>query len=129
METQNRCRQDLDEFKTHFSEAHQELQEDDNTTSQAQGYHAANLAVNQPANDTALAFANLATAQASDRQMMVDLASTNKGLLKKISEKDAIINCLQHSNKPPTGALAPNPRQNADQRPLPNNTNYCWTHG
>jgi hypothetical protein len=43
------------------------------------------------------AFANLATATSSDRQLMADLASTNKGLLKQLAEKDSLIAHLQNA--------------------------------
>jgi hypothetical protein len=45
--------------------------------------------------DTADAFANLTTATASDRQLMADLAATNKALTKQLAEKDVIIAQLQ----------------------------------
>jgi hypothetical protein len=73
-----------------------------------------------------MAFANLATVTASYCQIMANLTATNKTLTKQIIEQDLLITSLQMlaggSNRAPN--TTPTKR-----RPLPNNTNYCWTHG
>jgi hypothetical protein len=80
--------------------------------------------------DTADAFANLATATASDRKLMADLAASNQTLLAKLSSKDADISKLQ-AQLATCKTRTPSSRD-GHSRPRPrryHNTNYCWTHG
>ena len=77
--------QTWEHFKTSFAEAHADLRLSQQTT-QGAGFHSANNAMDSFVNDTADAFANLATATASDRQLMADLAATNKALTKQLAE-------------------------------------------
>ncbi len=80
--------------------------------------------------DTADAFANLATATASDRKLMADLAASNQTLLAQLASKDNDISKLQ-AQLATCNARTPAGRDNPS-RPRPrryHNNNYCWTHG
>jgi hypothetical protein len=90
--------QTWDHFKTAFAEAHANLCLSQQTT-QGAGFHSANNAMDSFVTETADAFANLATATASDRQFMADLAETNKALTKQLANKDAIIAPLRQGQK------------------------------
>jgi hypothetical protein len=81
-------------FKVHFTEAHQDWRLLQGTT-QTAGYHGANNAMHSFVTDTADAFANLATATASDRQMLTDLTATNKELTQLMAKKDTEISSLK----------------------------------
>jgi hypothetical protein len=123
-------------FKEQFAEAHQDLRLTQNTT-QGAGYHNANNAMDSFVNDTAEAFANLATATASDRQMLADLTTTNKEITKQLATKDAEITQLKakiqdlQRNRNPRDSRNRGSRD--DRRDTTtrryNNSNYCWTHG
>jgi hypothetical protein len=77
-----------------------------------------------------MAFANLATSTAADRQMMADLMATNNTLLKQISDQGLLINRWQALAGSSHRSPAPAPVNRLTEcQPLPNNTNYCWTHG
>ena len=80
-------------------------------------------------NDTADAFANLATATALDRQLMADLAATNKALTKQLADRDTTIAKLRNNNdRNNTGNDRNRNRQPQTTRRY-NNSNYCWSHG
>ena len=118
-------------FKIHFTEAHQDWRLAQGTA-QTAGYHGANNAMDSFVNDTADAFANLATATASDRQMMADLTATNKDLTQLVSKRDAELSTLkaklrslQSNPRNPSGT----PRERDSTKCRYNNENYCWTHG
>jgi hypothetical protein len=64
-------------------------------TTQTNGFHSANNAMDSFVTDTADAFANLATATASDRKLMADLAASNQTLLAQLASKDNDISKLQ----------------------------------
>ncbi len=83
-------------------------------------------------NETADAFANLATATASDRQMLADLTTANKDLTAHLAKQDneikqlrAKIHTLQTKDR--TGRNAG--RNAVTSARKFNNNNYCWTHG
>jgi hypothetical protein len=115
-------------FKDHFTEAANELREDQ-TTGQETGYHSqptANSARTDFTTETAEAFANLANATAADRSMMADLMATNKSLLQQLSTATREISTLRHQTRPnPDGTGT----GNGSRRKRYNNTNYCWSHG
>jgi hypothetical protein len=130
-------------FKTDFAEAHHDLRLAQGTTQEG-GYHGANNAMDSFVNNTADAFANLATATASDRQMLADLTASNKKLTEQLAAKDIEIASLRNTGRgsnrvPDRSNDRPNDRnqtynrasdrdQNDDRRRW-NNKNYCWTHG
>lgn len=68
-------------------------------TSQGSGYHGANTVTADPttqlANETAEAFANLATATASDQSTIAVLVAMNKDLADTVAKKDIEIARLQ----------------------------------
>ena len=121
-------------FKVHFTEAHQDWRLTQGTT-QTAGYYGANNAMDSFVNDTADAFANLATATASDRQMLSDLTASNKALTELIARKDTEIGNLKKkiNGRTGTGNANRNPNNNHNNRDSTkrryDNTNYCWTHG
>jgi hypothetical protein len=116
-------------FKIDFAEAYRDFRLSQATT-QTNGFHSANNAMDSFVTDTADAFANLATATASDRKLMADLAASNQTLLAQLASKDTDISKLQAqlatcNTRTPAGRDTPS-------RPRPrryHNTNYCWTHG
>jgi hypothetical protein len=119
-------------FKTDFAEAYRDFRLSQ-TTTQTQGFHNANNAMESFVTDTADAFANLATATASDRKLMADLAASNQALLSQIASKDIAISNLQDqlatcNLRPPAPARRDGPPSRARPRRY-HNTNYCWTHG
>jgi hypothetical protein len=77
-------------FKTQFAQAHTELREMTHTA-QAGGFHNANSAITNFANDTGEALANLATTTAADRDMLRSLQATNAALIQQNTLKDAEI--------------------------------------
>jgi hypothetical protein len=116
-------------FKIAFTAAWLENQEDEAITTQGQGYHPANHvnAADTWANETADAFANLASATAADRSTIASLVATTQDLTTQLATKDTLINELRRQlrNRPATAAPG-----RADQGGnIPNNQNYCWTHG
>jgi hypothetical protein len=118
-------------FKSHFSEAANELRED-RTTGQDHGYHqnpTANNAMELFTTETAEAFANLANATASDRSMMADLMATNKTLLEQLSSLTREVAQLRTASAPPRGRGDGDGGGNRSTRKRYNNTNYCWSHG
>jgi hypothetical protein len=58
-------------------------------TTQGTGFHSVNNAMDLFANQTV---------EASDRQLMADLAATNKALTKQLAEKDSIIAGLRSNS-------------------------------
>jgi hypothetical protein len=113
-------------FKTAFAEAHQDLRLSQGTTQEG-GYHSANLAMDSFVHETADAFANLATATASDRKMLADLTAINKELTKQLAARDTELAQLRSNSGPSTNT--PNAPNTTSNRRRYNNTNYCWTHG
>jgi hypothetical protein len=113
-------------FKTDFTASWIENQEDEMLTTQGQGYHPANNVETQWANETAEAFANLASATASDRSTIQTLVATTQDLTAQIASKDKTIAELRASlaaTRTKTNTRSTNGSN------LPRNTNYCWTHG
>jgi hypothetical protein len=128
-----RRRPDIDKtwaaFKEHFAKAHHDLRLAQGTTQEG-GYHSANNAMDSFVNETADAFANLATATASDRQMLADLTAINKELTTQLAAKDREISTLRSNTRTndctnDCNSHECNPSSN---RRRYNNTNYCWTH-
>jgi regulator of replication initiation timing len=118
-------------FKVHFTEAHHDWRLAQGTT-QTEGYHGANNAMDSFVNETADAFANLATATASGQQMLADLTATNKELTQLMAKKDTEISSLKkklqdRSNNRDRNTNTPRDRDSTKRRYT--NTNYCWTHG
>ncbi len=116
-------------FKIDFAEACRDCRLSQATT-QTNGFHSANNAMDSFVTDTADAFANLATATASDRKLMADLAASNQTLLAQLASKDNDISKLQ-AQLATCNARTPAGRDNPS-RPRPrryHNNNYCWTHG
>ena len=116
-------------FKTTFTIAHQELRESQVTSEQA-GYHNANAAM-EFQQDTAIALANLATANASDRSTVSNLSETNSNITNdlalantKLAKAISDIASLQFEIAGLRGSNANSSRS----RSTPN-TSYCWTHG
>lgn len=76
-------------FQDDFAKAHLDLHLAQGTTQEG-GYHSANNAMDS-VNKTTNAFANPATATASDRQILADLTAMNKELPKQIAAKGSEI--------------------------------------
>jgi hypothetical protein len=137
--------QTWDIFKTHFALAHEDNRLIQQHTTQGGGYHQANNAMDAFVTETAEAFANLATAAASDREILKTLTTTNNELLQQLTaqgnELTALRDQLAKTNKPSSGfherrGQDANRRGNDENRPPldPNkkkfrNQNYCWSHG
>lgn len=107
-----------DNFKTHFLEAYQMNQEQQNTM-QA-GFHAANAAQENMWNETAEALANLASAQAVDRAAMTTLTNTVNSLTDQLRKEKEDTKTLKNKLR--------------DVQRTRNNRNtdrggYCWSHG
>jgi hypothetical protein len=84
------------------------------------------------ANDIAEAFTNLASATAADCSTPAALVATSQDLTNQLATKDKIINdlrlALSNSNNNNANTNRRNPRSQHGGG-LPNNKNYCWTHG
>jgi hypothetical protein len=124
-------------FQTHFAFAHEDNRLIQQHTTQGGGFHQANNAMDSFVTDTAEAFANLATAAASDRDVLRTLTNTNNDLLQQLAAKDTELNQLRaqlHSHKPshtPSGG-SHNDENRPPRDPLKKkfkNQNYCWSHG
>jgi hypothetical protein len=120
--------QTWDHFKTAFAEAHADLRLSQQTT-QGAGFHSANNAMDSFVTETADAFANLATATASDRQLMANLAETNKALTKQLADKDAIIARLRQGQRQDRSNHNNNRERGQQTQRRYQNDNYCWSHG
>lgn len=118
-------------FKTTFTEAHQDYRDSQATATQA-GYHHANAAM-EFQHDTAEAIANLATATASDRTTVANLTTTNRNLTNELAQAISKLNLAQTDLTRIKIQLASktghNPGSDTDERNFKPNTNYCWTHG
>lgn len=86
------------QFKIDFALAHQELRESQ-VTAQGAGYHSANLLTIDTRQTTMEAFANLATATASDRSTVSQLSSTNSQLSNNLAETTAKLNTALADNQ------------------------------
>jgi hypothetical protein len=124
--------QTWEHFKAAFAEAHADLRLSQQTT-QGAGFHRANNAMDSFVTDTADAFANLATATASNRQLMADLAAINKALTKQLADKDVIIARLRGTNNTERPNNTHDRIRNRAREPQTqrryHNDNYCWSHG
>ncbi len=122
-------------FKTHFALAHEDNRLVQQHTTQGGGFHQANNAMDAFVTDTAEAFANLATAAASDRDVLRTLTNTNNDLLKQLAAKDTELSQLRaqlskgtpHAHVPSGGDENRPPRDPNKKRFQ--NQNYCWSHG
>ena len=137
-------------FKLEFAMAHTDLNNMRNTT-QTAGFHQAHnaMAMETFANETAEAFANLATATSADREMLRSLQATNQNLIQQLTVQTAELTQLRQqvqqfqaglsnrtnnsnrgrnnrttNNVTPPASTPTNPTQKRYA-----NTNYCWTHG
>jgi hypothetical protein len=131
-------------FKTFFSEAHQDLG-DSQITSRQSGSHDANSmlvdakATGTKQQDTAKAITNLATTTASNRATVTSLSATNSKLTAELSTTTNKLSSLFHSvNAALKIELATLwASRNNDHHTTPANAsrthqanrNYCWTHG
>jgi hypothetical protein len=124
----------LARFKVHFTKAHHDWRLAQGTT-QTEGYHGANNAMDSFVNNTADAFANLAMATASNRQMLANLTATNKELTQLMAKKDTEISNLKkelqdsHGSNNNRNRSTTNPRDRDSSKSRYNNNNYCWAHG
>jgi hypothetical protein len=106
------------QFKSHFAAAHRQHKQMQGESAATAGYHSANAAVahteDNMAEATIGALANLATATAADRGVVVALTQANARLAKQLEENS-------------------NDQERSAKRGLrsfkPSTTNYCWTHG
>jgi hypothetical protein len=111
-------------FKTHFAMAYRHHK--CRGEAAASGY--ANTAVAQPADEDIAgeaidAFANLATATAVDRGMVVTLTEANPRLTKQLEDSSQYLKEIR--------ALLKKERNDRSPRKTfaPPNDNYCWAHG
>ena len=126
-----------DTFKTHFALAHEDNRLIQQHTTQGGGFHQANNAMDAFVTETAGAFANLATAAASDRDVLKTLTNTNNDLLQQLAAKDTELTKLRAQlNKPAPAQGHDNNNNNNENRPPRDplkkrfkNQNYCWSHG
>jgi phage shock protein A len=115
------------QFKCHFAAAHRQHKQMQGKSPATEGYHSANAAVahteNQMFEETIGALANLATATAADRGVVVALTQANARLAKQIEENSNELRELK--------ALLNQERSSKrGQRSFnPSTTNYCWTNG
>ena len=118
-------------FKTTFQQAQRELRDQQRTAQQA-GFHANGIWCQptkthaHPLQETAEALANLATATASDRQVLQNLTNTVKELCNQIKAKDRQIEDLikaLNSNK----TMGDNTRSTRWEKK--DCGSYCHTHG
>jgi hypothetical protein len=114
-------------FKSHFAAAHRQHKQMQVESTATSGYHSANAAVGQTEDQlyeaTIGALANLATATAADRGVLVTLTEANARLVKQLEDNSNELRELK--------ALIKKERvEKRGQRcfnPSPNN--YLWTHG
>jgi hypothetical protein len=115
------------QFKSHFAASHHQHKKMHGESAETSGYHSDNAAVGQTedqmAEATIGALANLATATAADRGVVVTLTQANARLVKQLEENSNELLELKALIK----------KERAEKRgqrsfnPSPNN--YCWTHG
>jgi hypothetical protein len=109
-----------------FTSAHETYE---TLTAQSGGYHGANNVQAQETeffyNETAKAFANLATTATADKDLLSTLTNTNSTLTNQLATKEKSIAALQEqlrSNRAPTTThYQPSASDKAKR--------YCWTHG
>jgi hypothetical protein len=115
-------------FQDMFTSAHDTYEA---LTAQAGGYHGANIVQAQETgkfyNETAEAFANLAMAATSDKDLLSTLTNTSSTLTIQLPTRDRIIAALQEQLR---GSRSPN-MSPAHRQPLASDKakRYCWTHG
>jgi hypothetical protein len=115
------------QFRAHFSSAHRQHKQMQGESAATSGYHSANAAVgkteDQMAEATIGALANLATATAADRGVVVTLTEANARLAKQLEDNSNELRELKALiNKERTER-----RGQSSFNPYPNN--YCWIHG
>jgi hypothetical protein len=104
-----------DLFKLFFLQAQAELRLQQTATSSRNGFSAF---VNDQENETNETLANIATAQAADRQAFCQLVTTNSELAEQLRTALTDISSLKNMvlNKQP-------------RKPRKPHNSYCWTHG
>ncbi len=114
-------------FKLHMATAQSELIEEQNTAQRSgYGQHTANVVLQLEATTEALA--NLATAAATDRDVVAALTTTNATLQAQATEqlrKIARLEAAAATSRRTTGAI----RTRGNTRPPPDPNGYCWKHG
>jgi hypothetical protein len=115
------------QFKSHFAAAHRQHKQIQGESATTAGYHSANASVShiehQMAEATIEALANLATATAADRGVVVALTQANARLAKQLEENS---NEFQELN----ALLKKERSEKRGQRSFnPSPSNYCWTRG
>jgi hypothetical protein len=119
------------QFKIDLATAHREFLLT-NQTAQQSGFHSANMIIEQDRDDwmqqTAEAFAQLATATASYRGTVATLTTTNAKLSNQLEAAHALI--AQLKSEIATLKIKIKPAWQG-QRPArtTNNDSYCWSHG
>jgi hypothetical protein len=109
-------------FQSFFTKAWDDNHEDAEVTSKGQGYSANHTT--DFTTDTAEAFVNFSAAAAADRTVIANLVATNQDLINQLTSKDKTIADLRAQVK----AKGTNfPTRSVGS--LPNNKNYCHTHG
>jgi hypothetical protein len=115
-------------FQDMFTSSHETYE---TLTAEAGGYHGANNMQAQETekfyNETAEAFANLAMAATSDKDLLSTLTNTKSTLTNQLATKDKINVALQEqlrSCRAPTTAPAHRQPSASDNAKC-----YCWTHG
>jgi hypothetical protein len=119
------------QFKIDFATAHREFRLT-NQTAQHSGFHSVNMMIEQSRpesmNETAEAFAQLATATDSDRSTVAKLTTTNAKLASQLEADNALIAQLKNEIATLKNNIKPAWQ---GQRPIrtTNNDSYCWSHG
>jgi hypothetical protein len=116
-------------FQDLFTAAHETYE---SLTAQVGGYHGANHVQTQEMekfyNEMADAFANLAMAATSDKELLLTLTNTNSTLTSQLSAKDKLIATLQAQLRN-TSNINTNAPAHRPVAATGKNKRYCWTHG
>jgi hypothetical protein len=115
------------QFKSHFAAAHRQHKKMQGESAATAGYHSANAAVGQTedqmAEATIGALANLATATAADRGVVVALTQANARLVKQLEDNSNKLWELK-------ALIKKECTEKRGQRSFnPSSRNYCWAHG
>ena len=122
-------------FQAHFTEAQRKIRRRQKATSHQGGYNSANAVVNEQLGQANEALVNMATAAASDREMMQLQATTIAEQMKTISEltqrikdKDKEIANLRANKATPTAGIPPHQKW-VNGKHIWDKGGYCWSHG
>jgi hypothetical protein len=115
------------QFKSHFAAAHRQHKQMQGESAATAGYHSAKAAVGQTEDQmvesTIGALANLATATAAYRSVVVALTEANARLVKQLEDNSnelrELNSLIKKERFEKRGQLSSNPSPN----------NYCWTDG